>query len=48
MNQDLIDYILIDVVKYIYLSEKSKKYKKKRKLEFKKNFQNQSNENSGI
>jgi hypothetical protein len=30
MNQDIIDYVLIDGVKFVYLSQKSKKYKKKR------------------
>lgn len=30
MNQDVIDYVIIDGVKFVYLNEKSKSYKKKR------------------
>ena len=30
MNQGVIDYVLIDGVKFVYLSEKSKNYKKKK------------------
>ena len=30
INQDVIDYVVIDGVKFVYISEKSKNYKKKR------------------
>ena len=30
MNQDVIDYVVIDGMKFVYLNEKSKNYKKKK------------------
>ena len=30
MNQDIIDYVIIDGTKFVYLSEKTKSYQRKR------------------